>query len=79
MLQDCVYIDGKLFSFGTLPLRQPATFVPFEKPFILGAEGKHGNQTRFFKGMIDEVRIYNCALTVAEVIQKIASKIVYSV
>lgn len=79
MLQDCVYIDGKLFSFGTLPLRQHATFVPFEKPFILGAEGKHGNQTSFFKGTIDEVRIYKRPLTEAEVMQNYESRTVYSV
>lgn len=78
-LQARFYRDGKLFNSIALPLRQPAIFVPFVKPFYLGSEGKHGNQTRFFKGMIDEVRIYNRPLTEAEVMQNYESRIVYSV
>lgn len=78
-LQSRFYRDGKLFSSLALPLRQPGTFVPFVKPFYLGSEGKHGNQTRFFKGMIDEVRIYNRPLSEAEVIQNFESRIGYSV
>ncbi|MDE0315307.1 MAG: LamG domain-containing protein [Candidatus Poribacteria bacterium] len=78
-LQARFYKDGELFNSIALPLRQPATFVPFMKPFYLGSEGKHGNQTRFFKGAIDEVRIYNRTLTEAEVIQNFESRIGYSV
>ncbi|MDE0315305.1 MAG: LamG domain-containing protein [Candidatus Poribacteria bacterium] len=78
-LQSRFYRDGKLFSSLALPLRQPGTFVPFVKSFYLGSEGKHGNQTRFFKGAIDEVRIYNRTLTETEVIQNFESRIGYSV
>lgn len=78
-IQQRIYLDGKPISGSNLPVKRADNFIPFVKPLYLGSEGKHGNQTSFFKGTIDEVRIYNRALTEAEVIQNFASKIGYSV
>lgn len=78
-IQQRIYLDGKPISGSNLPVRRADNFIPFVKPIYLGSEGKHGNQTRFFKGMIDEVRIYNRALTEDEVSQNFESRVVYSV
>ena len=46
------------------------TFILFVKPVHLGA----GDNQNFFKGIIDEVRIYNRPLTEAEVVQNFESR-----
>lgn len=78
-LQSLVYIDGDPINAGATQLKQPATFLPFENPFYLGGEGRLGARTRFYKGTIDEVRIYKRALTHQEVIQNYEIRIPYSV
>ncbi len=74
-----VYVDGKPLLASSFDLKQPATFIPFEKPLYLGGEGRLGAQPRFYKGVIDEVRIYNRALTHQEVIQNYKIQTPYSV
>ena len=78
-LQSRVYIDGDPLNAGAHQLKQSATFVPFEKPLSLGGEGRFGARTRFYKGVIDEVRIYNRVLTHQEVIQNYEIQTPYSV
>lgn len=78
-LQSLVYIDGEPINAGATQLKQPATFLPFENPIYLGGEGRLGARTRFYKGVIDEVRIYNRALTQKEVTENYQSRIGYSV
>lgn len=78
-IQQRIYLDGKPISGSNLPVKRADNFIPFVKPLFLGAEGKHGNQTSFFKGTIDEVRIYKRPLTEAEVMQNYESRTVYSV
>ena len=63
--QHNIYVDGKPISSLESPLMFPGTFIPFVKPVHLGA----GDNQNFFKGSIDEVRIYNRPLTEAEVAQ----------
>lgn len=70
-LQQHIYIDGNPLSSGAFPVRFPGTFIPFVKPVHLGA----GDDRNFFKGSIDEVRIYNRPLTEAEVVQNFESRI----
>ncbi len=70
-LQRHIYIDGNPLSSLTAPVRFPGTFIPFVKPVHLGA----GDNRNFFKGVIDEVRIYNRPLTETEVIQNFESRI----
>ena len=68
--QHNIYIDGKPISSLENPLMSPGTFIPFVKPIHLGA----GDNQNFFKGIIDEVRIYNRPLTEAEVVQNFESR-----
>ena len=68
--QHNIYIDGKPISTLETPLMFPGTFIPFVKPVHLGA----GDNQNFFKGTIDEVRIYNRPLTEAEVVQNFESR-----
>ena len=68
--QHNIYIDGKPISTLETPLMFPGTFIPFVKPVHLGA----GDNQNFFKGTIDEVRIYNRSLTEAEVVQNFESR-----
>lgn len=49
---------------------RPAGAVPVDHPWTIGAG--QGGKTRFFKGAIDEVRVYNRALT-AEELKTLAS------
>ncbi len=65
-----IYIDGKPLSNLAIPVRFPGTFIPFVKPVHLGA----GDNRNFFKGSIDEVRIYNRPLTEGEVVQNFESR-----
>lgn len=74
-LQRHVYIDGKTLSSSVDLVRSPGIFVPFVKPVYLGA----GDNRHFFKGSIDEVRIYNRSLTEAEVVQNFESRKGFSV
>lgn len=45
----------------------PADFLAFVAPIFLGAENNSGKASRFFTGVLDEVRIYDRALTAEEV------------
>ena len=74
-LQRHIYVDGKTLSSSAAPVRSPGIFVPFVKPVYLGA----GDNQNFFKGSIDEVRIYNRSLTEAEVVQNFESRKGFSV
>ena len=74
-LQQHIYIDGKTLSSSAAPVRFPGIFVPFVQPVYLGA----GDNQNFFKGSIDEVRIYNRSLTETEVVQNFESRKGFSV
>ena len=74
-----IYIDGKRLSSLRELLRLEGTFVPFVKPVYLGAGDNQGMANAFFKGVIDEVRIYNRPLTAAEVVQNFESRKGFSV
>lgn len=79
ILERHIYVDGKPLIGGKQVMRHSELLIPFEKPVYLGANNRKGSVTQFFQGAVDEVRIYNRALTEAEVIQNFASKIGYSV
>ena len=55
------YLNGALLS--TVPLQ--ATITARSNPFQLGADN---NTQQFFKGSLDEVRIYNRALTAQDIL-----------
>ena len=54
------YLNGLLVTTASLP----ATITARSNPFRLGADD---NTQQFFKGSLDEVRIYNRALTAQEI------------
>jgi hypothetical protein len=59
-LQVKFYLNGVLVTTASLP----ASITARSNPFRLGADN---NTQQFFKGSLDEVRIYNRALTAQEI------------
>jgi hypothetical protein len=60
---DKIYINGILVSTINVSRGVATTTIPI----IIGADSNNGTIWRFFKGKIDEVKIYNRALTVQEI------------
>ena len=50
-------------------------FVPFTQPVYLGATNNRGKAEAYFRGIIDEVRVYNRAVTHEEVTHNFVSRI----
>ena len=68
----CIYIDGKLDAEGG---PSEGTDITTESPLFIGASVRIGKTTRrYFEGLIDEVGIYNRALTEDEIEQNFNSK-----
>ena len=69
-----IYIDGEQHR-PRVSIKLPKfTFIPFTDPVYLGAGNNRGKAEGFFRGIVDEVRIYNRPLTDAEVFQNFESK-----
>ena len=62
-----VYLDGVLQTFTYAYQNTPDNTANFEFPLYIGAENSRGTSRYFFDGKIDEVRIYNRALSAKEV------------
>ena len=73
------YYDGKYNSGHKATLRFQPEFINFRNSIYLAARNNKGVPNGFFKGSIDEVRIYKRVLTHAEVAQNYQSRIGYSV
>ena len=50
-------------------------FVPFTQPVYLGATNNKGKAAAYFRGVIDEVRVYNRAITHEEVTHNFVSRL----
>lgn len=50
-------------------------FVPFTQPVYLGATNNKGKAEAYFRGVIDEVRVYNRAITHEEVTHNFVSRL----
>lgn len=57
------YPQGQLFSSGALTLGNFATFIGARNQF----GGTNGNNSRAFKGAIDELRVFDTALTLEQI------------
>ena len=69
-----VYIDSKYVGFGFGLSAERSIYIPFKEPIYLGV-GKYDGQLKwYFKGAIDEVRIYDRPLSEDEVILNFESK-----
>lgn len=62
-----VYLDHNLVSKTVYFSTSPATFSSFQYPFALGAANNRGTINKFFKGSIDDFRIFGRALTQSEI------------
>jgi hypothetical protein len=60
-----VYVDGVQQSIGFV-YRESPVFANFEYPVFLGAANNRGAFERAFQGEIDDVALYNRALTIEE-------------
>ncbi len=74
-----IYINTKQVNRGSLMALLSPKFISFINPVYLGAANNKGVVRHFFKGTIDEVRIYNRPLTADEVTQNYNSKVGLSV
>ena len=66
---EAIYIDSEQHNLGRSTSRPKPIFIPFTEPVYLGAGNNRGKAEGFFRGIIDEVRIYNRPLTDDEVLQ----------
>lgn len=60
---DKIFINGVLVSTSNVSVGMSSSTIPI----IIGADSNNGTIWRFFKGKIDEVKIYNRALTIQEI------------
>ena len=70
-----IYMDGEPQEVIEGDVKELDAFAPFVEPVYIGAANNRGKVERFFPGAIDEVRIYDRALTAAEVTRNFESKI----
>ncbi len=73
--EDVLYLDGARRSLGKSRHSNPERFLPYTEPVYLGAINDNGKARRFFRGILDEVRVYNRTLTDEEVTQNFQSGI----
>ena len=73
-----LYID-KVSVYDSISCSFPILTHPYLEPTYLGAVNNRGNTSNFFKGVFDEVRMYDRALEHDEVFQNYHSRIGYSV
>lgn len=73
--EDVIYIDSIRKSLGSFGGGNPDDFVAYTEPVYLGATNDNGKAKRYFRGMLDEVRVYNRTLTDEEVIRNYNSGI----
>ena len=62
-----VFIDGIIRDMEYVTTEGPVNYVQFEIPFTLGATNNRGTINRFYKGCIDDFRIYGRILTKDEI------------
>ena len=73
------YVDGEQKSRGRRNTPNRDDILPYTEPIYLGAVNTNGKATKFFRGIIDEVRVYDRVLSYEEVLQNYQSRIGLSV
>ena len=68
-----VYVDGKEVEVEYGAMDTPTDFADFQYPVYLGAANNRGNIERFCPAAVDEFRIYDRALSAAEILESLAS------
>ncbi len=74
-----IYMDSEPQEIIVGKEKNLDAFVPFVRPVYIGAANNRGKVEKHFPGVIDEVRIYDRALTAGEVTQNFESKVGLSV
>lgn len=69
------YVDGEEKSRGRHNTSNRDNILPYTEPIYLGAVNTNGKATKFFRGIIDEVRVYDRGLTYEEILQNYQSRI----
>ena len=64
-----IYVDGQLK--GTTPVSGLINLN--DQPVLIGGDRAGGTNGRFFNGLIDEVKIYSCCLSAAEILEEYSS------
>ncbi len=77
--QERVYINSIRRPRSTTNVQEGFGFFPFTAPIILGARKLDDTAVSFFKGYIDEVRIYDRPLTENQIIKNYAARTQFSV
>ncbi|KKP92726.1 MAG: hypothetical protein UR96_C0006G0002 [candidate division WS6 bacterium GW2011_GWC1_36_11] len=62
-----VYVDGVAQTLNGACSQSPATFNNWTQPLYIGAANNRGTAEGFFNGSIDEVRIFNTALSASTI------------
>ncbi len=77
--ENVLYLDSVRRPLGKSHYSNPERFLPYTEPVYLGAINDNGKAKRGFRGMLDEVRVYDRMLTDEEVLQNFQSGIGLSV
>lgn len=73
--ENYLYIDNIRLKMSTSRPTNPDNLVSYTQPVYLGATNYNGNPRKYYyRGSIDEVRVYNRAITHAEVTQNFIAK-----
>ena len=73
--ETALYIDGEQVRGWKGGGLNRNDIMPFTLPIYLGAVNHNGKARGFFRGVMDEVRVYNRALSDKEILQNFRSKI----
>ena len=69
------YVDGEQKSSGRHNTSNRDNILPYTQPIYLGAVNTNGKATKNFRGIIDEVRVYDRGLSYEEILQNYQSRI----
>ena len=73
--QRLLYVDSEQKYRGRYNNSNRDNILPYTQPIYLGAVNKNGKASKFFRGIIDEVRVYDRGLSYEEVLQNYQSRI----
>ena len=78
-IQNVLYVDTKRIVSGSGSSSDPIRYIPHTQPVFLGAINDNGKPKRYFRGVFDEVRVYDRMLTEEEILRNYNSGVGLSV
>ena len=73
--QRLLYVDGEQKYTSSYNTSNRDNILPYTEPIYLGAVNTNGKATKNFRGIIDEVRVYDRGLSYEEILQNYQSRI----